>query len=119
MLTAVVRSLANALGSKTYILRSTLDPVLIDRAAQTEGDILEEEAGDQATLFPSQVYSGDEGDESDDDAERPPKYYGSLISWSKADQIGSVGILYVILALVLVSGRAISDGAPILFLPMC
>ncbi|KAF8183694.1 MAGE family-domain-containing protein [Pholiota molesta] len=104
-----IKKKANALGSKTYILRSTLDPVLIDRAAQTEGDILEEEAGDQATLFPSQVYSGDEGDESDDDAERPPKYYGSLISWSKADQIGSVGILYVILALVLVSGRAISD----------
>ena len=91
------------------MVRSVLDPLLIEHAAQTDEEILEEEAIDQRTLFPTQV-SDDEGEDSDEDAERPAKYYGSLISWSKADQLGSLGILYVILALVLVSGRAISDG---------
>ncbi|KAF8876784.1 MAGE family-domain-containing protein [Gymnopilus junonius] len=104
-----VKKKANALGSKTYILRSTLDPVLVEHAAQTEEDILEEEAGDQATLFPALNLS-DEEDDSDEDAERIPKYYGSVIAWSKSDQLGSMGILYVILALVLVNGRVIADG---------
>ena len=102
--------LATALGSKTYIVRSVLDPILIEHAAQTEEEILEEESADQALLFPSQSHSDDEGDASDDDGERPAKYYGSLISWSKADQLGSLGILYVILSLVLASGRVMSDG---------
>lgn len=105
-----VPELATALGSKTYIVRSTLDPILIEHAAQTEEEILEEENADQAILLPSQSQSDDEGDASDDDGERPAKYYGSLISWSKADQIGSLGILYVILSLVLASGRVMSDG---------
>ena len=100
---------ANALGSKTYILRSTLDPILIERAAQTEADILEEEAGDQAVFYPSLTLS-DEEDDSDEEAERIPKYYGSLISWTKTDQLGSLGILYVILAIILANGRVIADG---------
>lgn len=36
---------------------------------------------------------------------------GSIISWNMSDELGSLGILYVILALILVSGRAISEGA--------
>lgn len=100
---------ATALGSKTYIVRTILDPILVEHAAQTEEEILEEEAADQALLFPSQNQSDDEGDASDDDGERPSKFYGSLISWSKADQLGSVGLLYIILALVLASGRVVSD----------
>lgn len=104
--------LASATGSKTYILRSCLDPILIERAAQTDVDILEEEAGDQSVLFPSLFNSDDEGDvedDEDDDAERVPKYYGSLISWTKGDQLGAIGVLYVILALVLVNGRVMTD----------
>ena len=105
--------IASAIGSKTYILRSSLDPILIEHAAQTEADIFEEESGDQSVLFPS-LFNADEADyledDDEDDAERVPKYYGSLISWTKGDQLGAVGVLYVILALVLVNGRIISDG---------
>lgn len=101
---------ANAVGSKTYILRSALDPILIERAAQTDEEIFEEEGIDHALFNPSSNQSDDESDDSDAEGERPPKYYGSLISWTKADQLGPIGILYVILALILVNGRVISDG---------
>ncbi|KAF8814581.1 MAGE-domain-containing protein [Phlegmacium glaucopus] len=107
-----VRKKASATGTKTYILRSSLDPILVEHAAQTEPNILEEEAGDQSVLFPSLFNSDDEGDfedDEDDDAERVPKYYGSLISWTKGDQLGAIGVLYVILALVLVNGRVMTD----------
>lgn len=91
------------------MLRSCLDPLLIEHVAQTYPEILEEEGGDQGTLFPSTL-DDDAEDDGDDDAERPPKFYGSLVSWSRADQLGSIGILYVILALVLVNGRVLTDG---------
>ena len=91
-----------------------MDPILIEHAAQTEADIFEEESGDQSVLFPSLFNSDDEGDyledDEEEDGERVPKYYGSLISWTKGDQLGAVGVLYVILALVLVNGRIMSDG---------
>ena len=106
-------SVASAIGSKTYILRSSLDPILIEHAAQTEEGIFEEESGDQSVLFPS-LFNADEADyfedDDEDDSERVPKYYGSLISWTKGDQLGAVGVLYVILALVLVNGRIMTDG---------
>lgn len=89
-----------------------MDPILVEHAAQTEADILEEEASDQSVLFPSHFNSdheADDEDDEDDDAERVPKYYGSLISWTKGDQLGAVGVLYVILALVLVNGRIMTD----------
>lgn len=86
-----------------------MDPLLIEYAAQTEPKILEEEGGDQGTLFPSTL-DDDAEDDADDDAERPPKFFGSLISWSRTDQLGSIGILYVVLALVLVNGRVLADG---------
>jgi melanoma-associated antigen len=105
--------IASAVGSKTYILRSSLDPILIEHVAQTEADVFEEESGDQSILFPS-LFNADEADyfedDDEDDAERVPKYYGSLISWTKGDQLGAVGVLYVILALVLVNGRIMTDG---------
>jgi melanoma-associated antigen len=67
-------------------------------AAQTEEAILEAEAA----LVPS--------DDEDDESESGPSYYGSIISWSTADQLGPTGVLYIILALILVSGRVMSDG---------
>ncbi|KAH9014476.1 MAGE-domain-containing protein [Lactarius hengduanensis] len=82
-------------GSKTYILRSTLDPALIERAALTNKRIFEVEAADA----PDDVA----------DAEPGTRTYGSLIAWNSADQLAALGILYVILALVLVSGKVISD----------
>ncbi|KAG6856199.1 hypothetical protein H0H87_006595 [Tephrocybe sp. NHM501043] len=87
-----------ALGSKTYILRSVLHPVIIEHAALTDEQILEDEADDAPS-----------DDDNDDDDSYAPQFYGSLISWSSADQLGALGILYTILALILVSGRVISD----------
>ncbi|KAH9168580.1 MAGE-domain-containing protein [Lactarius sanguifluus] len=82
-------------GSKTYILRSTLDPALIERAASTNKRIFEVEAADA----PDDVA----------DAEPGTRTYGSLIAWNSGDQLAALGILYVILALILVSGKVISD----------
>ena len=94
-------------GSKTYILRSTLDTVLIERASATNKRILEVEAADA----PDDV----------DDAEPGARTYGSLIAWNGADQLATLGILYVILALILVSGKVITDSTSLpissLYLP--
>ena len=84
-------------GSKTYILRSTLDPALVERAALTNKRLLEAEAADT----PDDV----------DGAEQGVRTYGTLIAWNSADQLSALGILHVILALVLVSGKVISDSA--------
>lgn len=89
------------------MVRSVLHPLIIHHAARNFPGILEEESGDQGTLFPLSLE--DDADD-EDDAEKPPKYYGSLISWTRNDQLGSIGILYVILALVLVNGRVLTDG---------
>ncbi|KAK7443455.1 hypothetical protein VKT23_015628 [Stygiomarasmius scandens] len=85
---------ATTAGSKQYILRSTLDSTIIEYASQTIAEILDQELEDR-----------DEEDEN----ETLPQCYGSILSWSTADQLEPVGILYVILALILVSGRVISD----------
>ncbi len=79
-------------------MRSILNPTIIEEAAQVSEKILEEEALEE-----------DDDDDDDDDDERGARSYGSLISWSHTDQIGSLGILYIILALILVSGRVLSD----------
>src|SRR6266702_1877447 len=92
-----IRCVAVSQGSKTYILRSTLDPALIERAALTNKRIFEVEAADA----PDDV----------DDAEPGTRTYGSLIAWNSADQLSALGILYVILALILVNGKVISDSA--------
>ncbi|KAH8113089.1 MAGE-domain-containing protein [Phellopilus nigrolimitatus] len=81
-------------GSKSYILRSTLADVLIDVSALMDEEIYGEECPAEA----------DDGD--DDEA---PAVYGSIISWSTADQLGGLGLLYVILSLILVNGHTLSD----------
>ena len=58
----------------------------------------------------------DEDEADSDDEGFGRRYYGSIISWSKADQLGPLGVLYVILALILVSGRVVSDGMSIFML---
>jgi hypothetical protein len=74
-----------------------LDPALIERAALTNKRLLEAEAADT----PDEV----------DGAEHGVRTYGTLIAWNNADQLSALGILHVILALVLVSGKVISDSA--------
>ncbi|KIJ91541.1 hypothetical protein K443DRAFT_685927, partial [Laccaria amethystina LaAM-08-1] len=100
-----VKKKSVALGSKTYMLRSCLHPLIIERAALTDEQILEQELAD--TPFDD---SDDEDDNGADEDERRPRPYGSLISWSTTDQLGPLGILYVILALILVSGRVMTNG---------
>ena len=90
------------------MLRSCLHPLVIERAAPTDEQILEQELA----ITPLDD-SDDVDDNGADDNERHPRPYGSLISWSPTDQLGPSGILYVILALILVSGRIMTDGTPI------
>ncbi|KAG1893601.1 MAGE-domain-containing protein [Suillus fuscotomentosus] len=84
-----------AAGSKTYILRSVLDPVIIEAAARTDERLYEEQIAD----------SQENGDDDDD----MPRSYGCIISWSTTDQVGALGVLHVILAIILASGRSMTD----------
>jgi melanoma-associated antigen len=79
--------------------------MLIERAALTNKRLLEAEAADA----PDDV----------DDTGPGARTYGSLIAWNSADQLAMLGILHVILALILVSGKVISDStsnSPLLLL---
>ncbi|KAF8639276.1 hypothetical protein AX16_010348 [Volvariella volvacea WC 439] len=93
---AGMKKKATATGSKQYILRSALDAQLIALASQSDVEIRNQEVED----IPPEL-------EDDDDLR--PVAYGSLISWSQGEQVGAVGILYIVLALILVNGRVISD----------
>lgn len=85
-------------GSKAYILRSTLHPTIIEHAALTDAGILEAES--------EQVINADDEEE--------PQNYGSIISWSTTEELQLSGILYVVLTLILVSGRVITDSTCLL-----
>ncbi|KAJ7479783.1 hypothetical protein FB451DRAFT_1449094 [Mycena latifolia] len=74
---------------------------IIAQAALTHEAIFEAEAVDAAS-----------DDDDDDDEFGGSAAHGSIISWSSADQLGPIGILYVILALILVRGRVMSDREP-------
>lgn len=89
-----VKKRVAAAGSKTYILRSVLDSTIIEQAAITDERLFEEQMNDAP-------------DEEAD--EELPRRYGSIISWSTCDQLASLGILYVVLALILVNGKTMSD----------
>ncbi|KAJ7360993.1 hypothetical protein DFH08DRAFT_362829 [Mycena albidolilacea] len=91
---------AAAAGSKSYILRSVLNERIIEEAALTREEIMEEEAAD--------AQSDDDGGD-DDEIGSGATAYGSIISWSSADHVGALGVLYVVLALTLVSGRIMGD----------
>ncbi|KAI0064965.1 MAGE-domain-containing protein [Artomyces pyxidatus] len=88
---------AVAQGSKTYILRSTLHPIIIEHASLSDPEILAKEAEDPAGGVDF------EGDEAG------VRNYGSMIAWNSSDQLASVGVLYVILAVILVNGKVLSD----------
>lgn len=86
-------TIAAASTSKSYILRSTLASELIENAAREDDSLREKE---------SLV------DEEEED-ENAPQTFGTILSWCTTDQIGGLGLLYVILALILVSGHVLSD----------
>ena len=82
-------------GLKGLILRSTLDPALIERGAVTN----------------KLIETADTPDDIDD-AEPSARTYRSLIMWNSANLLAALGKLYVILALIVVSGKVISDSTP-------
>ncbi|KAI0321546.1 MAGE family-domain-containing protein [Amylostereum chailletii] len=86
---------AAAQGSKSYILRSILDAGLIEHASHSDANILEAEMADAP--------------EDIDEDEAGTRQYGSLLSWNGSDQLAALGILYVVLALILVNGKVVSD----------
>ncbi|KAI0752475.1 MAGE-domain-containing protein [Daedaleopsis nitida] len=96
-----VKKKATATGTKSFILRSYLDPALIELACTPDQELKELE----------QQENRDENEEfAEDDNPVSTRSTGSLFAWHNTDQLPSVGILYVILALILVEGRVISDG---------
>ena len=86
-------------GTKTWIVRSTLDPALIEMATSRDDDILTVEKENPLGIA---------NDDSDDEGVRSTDT-GAILAWQSSDQLGSIGILYVVLALILGHGRAISD----------
>lgn len=76
-----------------------MHPLIIEYAALTDEQILEEEAADAP-------------DDDDDEDVFGIRTYGSIIAWSNTDQLGSIGVLYVVLTLILVSGRVMTDSTP-------
>ncbi|KAK7696489.1 hypothetical protein QCA50_001146 [Cerrena zonata] len=97
-----VKKKAASSGVKTYILRSTLHPSIIESASLPNRDLLKVEQ-EQSKVG---RYNKDVDDDDDDEG---VKSTGSIFAWYRADQVGAVGVLHVILALILVNGRAISD----------
>ncbi|KAI0357198.1 MAGE-domain-containing protein [Trametes cingulata] len=98
--TAVLKKKAASTGTKNYILRSTLDPALIQKASAPDAEIRELEQSERP----------DENEEfAEDDNPVGTRSTGSIFAWHSGDQLASVGILYVILALILVEGRSIAD----------
>ncbi|KAI0764243.1 MAGE family-domain-containing protein [Trametes elegans] len=98
--TAGLKKKVTSTGMKQYILRSTLDPLLIEKACSPDAEIRELE----------QAENLDANEEfAQDDNPVGTRSTGSIFAWHHADQLASVGILYTILALILVEGRVIND----------
>jgi melanoma-associated antigen len=87
---------ATAASSKQYILRSTLDSTIIEATSVYDIEIDDAEKAELALWRPN-----------DEDC-RPE---GTLLSWKhgSANQLGTAGVLHVILALILVNGRVLTD----------
>ncbi|KAI0074878.1 hypothetical protein K474DRAFT_1625296 [Panus rudis PR-1116 ss-1] len=89
---------ATPAGTRSYILRSALDPTLISKACAQNTALLQVEQSERVLL-----------QDVEDENTIGTRSVGSILAWQYADQLGSIGILHVILALILVNGRAISD----------
>lgn len=87
-------------GTKSYMLRSVLDPRLIQIASSIDHDILRIEQAD---------LSADDQHALNDSEETSSEPTGAILAWEQADSLGTVGLLYVVLSLILVHGRALAD----------
>jgi melanoma-associated antigen len=83
--------------SKAYILRSILDPALIEVANTFDDDIRLEENNHP------RIQNKDE-DELELDCG------GCILAWQFSDRLGSIGLLSVILSLILVNGKELTYG---------
>ena len=75
--------------TKQYIVRSILEPELIQLACMQDREIREQEDEDLAI-----------------ENARPS---GSILAWETSDQVPAYGILYVILSLILVNGKTLPE----------
>ncbi|EJF56396.1 MAGE-domain-containing protein [Dichomitus squalens LYAD-421 SS1] len=99
--TTGVKKKAAPTGTKSYILRSLLDPTLIEQACAPDAEIREIEQKEHV----------DENEEfAEDDNPVGQRSTGSIFAWHASDQLAATGILYVVLALILVEGRVVNDG---------
>ncbi|TBU36800.1 MAGE-domain-containing protein [Dichomitus squalens] len=99
--TTGVKKKAAPTGTKSYILRSLLDAALIEQACAPDAEIREIEQKEHV----------DENEEfAEDDNPVGQRSTGSIFAWHASDQLAATGILYVVLSLILVEGRVVSDG---------
>ena len=82
-------------GSKTYILRSLLDPALIALANAPDRELrrLEATRAEPAHEDFAALYD-------DEDGEDGPGT-GAILAWGRSDEVASVGVLYLVLAFIL------------------
>ena len=78
--------------SKTYILRNILDSELVKLATTPDNALLTAEIAEVQ------------------DATARSRINGTLLSWKSQEEIHLLGILQLILSLILVSGRSMTDG---------
>ena len=90
-------------GSKTYILRSLLDPALIALANAPDRELrrLEVARAEPAHEDFAALYDDEDGEDG--------SATGAILAWGSSDEVASIGILYLILAFILVEGRVIRD----------
>ncbi|KAF8581159.1 hypothetical protein K439DRAFT_1392966 [Ramaria rubella] len=87
---------ASTASSKQYMLRSVLDNTIIEAASVYDVEIDDAERADLELWHPNQDEFRSEG---------------TLLAWKHGDvdQLGMAGVLHVILALILVNGRMLTD----------
>ncbi|KIK65144.1 hypothetical protein GYMLUDRAFT_160335 [Collybiopsis luxurians FD-317 M1] len=109
-------------GSKTYILRSILDPNIISFASLPDEEILnaelddapaDDDNDDEGTPAPTRT-QGRRRSESSSNSFASSNCSGTILSFSSStlpglENPGALGILYVVLSLILVSGRLMGD----------
>ena len=91
-------------GSKTYILRSLQDPALIALASAPDRELRRLEAARAEPAHEEEnaaLYDDEDGEDG--------SATGAILAWGSSDEVASIGILYLILAFILVEGRVIRD----------
>ena len=90
-------------GSKTYILRSFLDPALIALTNVPDRELrwLEAARAEPAHEDFAALYD----DEDDEDGSAT----GTIFTWGLSNEVASIGILSLVLAFILVEGCVIRD----------